>query len=245
MKIAADLHIHSALSPCGSLDMSPSAIVQHAQAAGLDLIAVCDHNSVDNSFTAAAIGARCGLRVICGMEAQTQEDVHLLCLFDEPADARSFYSHIYPALPDVANNPDFFGDQVVVDEEDNIVRVEPRLLINSLSLPISRLAELVGGHHGYVVPSHVDRLQFGVLPVLGFLPAELADCVLEVSSHVPEDEVTRLFPELAGKPWVTNSDAHYLCDIGRAFTIYEAEAASVGALLAAARAGRASRVLRR
>ncbi|MCK7493005.1 MAG: PHP domain-containing protein [Comamonadaceae bacterium] len=111
--------------------MSPRAIVERALELRLDMIAVTDHNSVENALHASALGERLGLRVVCGMEAQTREDVHLLCLFPNPRAAEAFYGRVYPLLPEVANNPDFFGDQVVVDCEDNIVRTEPRLLLNS------------------------------------------------------------------------------------------------------------------
>ncbi|HNX58188.1 MAG TPA: PHP domain-containing protein, partial [Spirochaetota bacterium] len=48
MILRADLHIHSCLSPCGSLDMSPSRIVERAVESGLDVIALTDHNSALN-----------------------------------------------------------------------------------------------------------------------------------------------------------------------------------------------------
>jgi hypothetical protein len=122
MKIAADLHIHSTLSPCAALEMSPAAIVRRARELGLDAIAVTDHNSMANAFIAAAIGEQEGLRVFFGLEAQTREDVHVLCLFQDHDQAERFDECIYGLLPNVQNNPEYFGDQVVVDAQDNIVR---------------------------------------------------------------------------------------------------------------------------
>ena len=58
MKIATDLHIHSTLSPCASLEMSPAAIVRRARELALDVIAVTDHNSVDNGFSTAGWGRK-------------------------------------------------------------------------------------------------------------------------------------------------------------------------------------------
>jgi len=238
MRIAADLHIHSALSPCASLEMSPAAIVRRARACGLDLIAVTDHNSVENGFFAAAPAAAAGLKVLFGMEAQTREDVHVLCLFEERLQAERFNERVYAALPDVDNNPDFFGDQVVVDEQDNIVRQEEKLLLNALDMAIPDLLELVRLHGGLAIPAHVEAPPFGLLVNLGMVPAELAGAVLEISCATLLEQARSALPQLAGHPLVSNSDAHFLKDIGRARIICEAASASLADLSAALQAGR-------
>jgi PHP family Zn ribbon phosphoesterase len=237
MKIAADLHIHSTLSPCASLAMAPAAIVRRARAAGLDVIAVTDHNSVLNGLVAAAIGERQGLRVLFGMEAQTREDVHLLCLFEERRQAERFNERVYALLPDVRNNPDYFGDQVLVDAEDNIVRQEERLLLNALDASIFELLELVRQHGGAAIPAHVEAPPFGLLVNLGLVPDELAGSVLEISCASRAETVRAAFPGLAPFPLISSSDAHYLEDIGRARTVFDAPSPSLAELLAAARRG--------
>lgn len=238
MRISADLHIHSTLSPCGSLEMSPRAIVQRALELHLDMIAVTDHNSMENALFASALGERLGLRVVCGMEAQTREDVHLLCLFPDPRAAEAFYDRVYPLLPEVINNPDFFGDQVVVDCDDNIVRTEPRLLLNALDLTLGALVELAAGQGGFVIPAHVESASFGLLSNLGFLPPELDGCPLEISCGRSFAEAVADFPALAGRRLLTNSDAHYPAEIGRAYTVYEADSASIAGIYRAACEGR-------
>jgi len=238
MRIAADLHVHSALSPCGSLEMSPRAIVERALELGLDMIAVTDHNSVENGLYAAVLGARLGLAVICGMEAQTREDVHLLCLFPTPLWAEAFYGRVYPLLPEVANDPEYFGDQVVVDGEDSIVRVEPRLLLNGLDAGVEELARAVRDAGGFIIPAHVESPQFGLLSSLGFLPPELEGCPLEVACGTPLAEAMEAFPSLAGRRLVRNSDAHYLAELGRAYTVYDAAELSLAAVYEAALSGR-------
>ncbi len=238
MTIKADLHIHSTLSPCGSLEMSPAAIVGRALELGLDLIAVTDHNSVENGFYAAALGRKKGLRVLFGMEAQTREDVHILCLFEEQAQVERFYGEVYPHLPEVGNNPDFFGDQAVVDEQENVIRFEGKLLMNALDLPIAELAERVRRRGGYLIPSHVESNQFGLLPVLGAVPPELAGCVLEISYRSRAEEARGLFPTLSRFPLISNSDAHFLRDMGRVYTAYETESPALADLYRAALNGR-------
>ena len=237
MKITADLHIHSALSPCASLEMSPTAIVRRAREAGLDLIAITDHNSMENGFIAATLGEKSGIKVLFGMEAQTREDVHLLCLFEDRLQAEGFNERIYSLLPDVPNNPDYFGDQVVVDEQENIVRYEEKLLLNALAISVPDLVELARFHDGIVVPAHVEAPPYGLLVNLGMVPAELEGSPLEIACDSPRESVLRAFPALVRYPLLRNSDAHFLKDIGRARTIFSATSLSLPVLQAAARAG--------
>lgn len=235
MTIATDLHIHSTLSPCASLEMSPAAIVRRARELALDVIAVTDHNSVENSFTAARLGDRIGLKVLFGMEAQTREDVHVLCLFEDRLQAERFNERVYALLPDRLNDPDLFGDQVVVDEHDNIVRQEKKLLLNALDIGISGLLELVMRHDGVAIPAHVEAPPFGLLVNLGVVPAELDGSPLEIACDSAQGDILRTFPGLSRHPLLRNSDAHYLRDIGRARTVFTSASPALPALLAAAR----------
>ncbi len=236
MTIATDLHIHSTLSPCASLEMSPAAIVRRARELALDVIAVTDHNSVENGFTAARLGERIGLKVVFGMEAQTREDVHVLCLFEDRRQAERFNERVYALLPDVDNNPELFGDQVVVDEQDNIVRQEGKLLLNALDITVAGLLELVKSHDGIAIPAHVEAPPYGLLVNLGMVPAELDGSPLEIACESSRQDVLRAFPGLGRHPLLRNSDAHYLKDIGRARTVFTASSSTLPALLAAARA---------
>ncbi|MBN2398897.1 MAG: PHP domain-containing protein [Candidatus Aminicenantes bacterium] len=234
MKIAADLHIHSALSPCSSLEMSPAAIIRRARELKLDAIAVTDHNSMANCFSTAAIGKKNNLQVFFGMEAQTREDVHILCLFQSRSQAEQFNDHIYALLPDIKNNPLYFGDQVVVDEQDNIIRHEEKLLLNALDASIAELFELVRRYQGFAIPAHVESAPFGLLVNMGLIPVELDASVMEISCATRPQAVLQTFPELARFPLISNSDAHFLKDIGRAYTIFDAAEASLPSLIQAA-----------
>ena len=68
-----DLHIHSCLSPCADLDMTPRSIVETSLAKGLDGIALCDHNTIENATAAMRAGAQRGLHVFPGMEINATE----------------------------------------------------------------------------------------------------------------------------------------------------------------------------
>ena len=235
MKIAADLHIHSTLSPCSSLEMSPAAIIRRASELRLDAIAVTDHNGMANCGIAAEIGVQNNVRVFFGMEAQTLEDVHILCLFQDRGQAERFNDRVYALLPDVKNNPDFFGDQVVVDAEDNIVRHEEKLLLNALSASVPELLELVRSHQGFAIPAHVESAPYGLLVNLGLIPGELDGAVLEISCLSDTETTLKTYPELAHYPLISNSDAHFLKDIGRAYTVFESADGSLPSLIEAAR----------
>ncbi len=234
MKIAADLHIHSTLSPCSSLEMSPAAIVRRARELNLDAIAVTDHNSMANCFSTADIGSKNNVQVFFGMEAQTREDVHILCLFQNRGQAEQFNDRIYALLPDIKNNPDYFGDQVVVDEQDNIIRHEEKLLLNALDASIPELIELVKRYRGVAIPAHVESAPFGLLVSLGLIPGELDVSVMELSCATRPELALKTFPDLARYPLISNSDAHFLKDIGRAYTVFDAAEVSLAALIEAA-----------
>jgi hypothetical protein len=217
--------------------MSPAAIIRRARELNLDAIAVTDHNSMANCFYTAETGRKNGVQVFFGMEAQTREDVHILCLFQNRRQAERFNDRIYALLPDVKNNPDFFGDQVVVDEQDNIVRHEEKLLLNALNVSIPELLELVQLHQGFTIPAHVENTPFGLLVNLGLVPCEFDGSVLEISCASRSETVLKMYPALAHFPLISNSDAHYLKDIGRAHTVFNAADASLSSLIAAAKNG--------
>ena len=142
-----DLHIHSCLSPCGDWDMSPRRIVQQSLEVGLDLIAICDHNTVENAGAAVREGRKKGLPVLPGMEVCSREEVHMLAIFGELSQALSMQSYVYAHLPG-ENKPGIFGCQVVANEDDEVLGENPRLLIGATRLGLHDIASkthLLGG----------------------------------------------------------------------------------------------------
>jgi PHP family Zn ribbon phosphoesterase len=237
-KIKADLHIHSALSACGSLEMSPKVIVAKAKEIGLDLIAITDHHAVENALHAIPLGKEQGVLVLAGLEVQTAEEVHVLCLFSAGENARAFHQAIYPYLPDIKNNPDFFGDQPIVDRDDNIIGFEEKLLLNSLELGLAEICRLAEEFCGTLIPAHVEADRFGLMKNLGLVPMELQHSIFEISSASAPAKAIRLYPQLAQHPLITNSDAHYPDSIGKAYTIYRTSDCSLAGIIQAALTGR-------
>jgi 3',5'-nucleoside bisphosphate phosphatase len=211
---SCDLHIHSVLSPCAGLEMSPRDIVGRAREAGLDIIAITDHNIAENALCASEIGRKSNLLVLPGMELQTSEEIHLLAIFGDNDGALNFQKRIYDSLPPVHNNPDYFGDQVVVDENDNIIRFEDRLLLNSVQISLEDAVSLIKSYKGIVIPSHIDNPTFSIISQLGYIPESLDFDALEIRDR---ENIPLVLPFIMRKdlPFVAFSDAHYLADIGK------------------------------
>jgi PHP family Zn ribbon phosphoesterase len=196
-----DLHNHSCLSPCGSLELSPRALLEIAAAKGVKIMALTDHNSSLNCPAFSRLAPRYGIIPVYGMEATTQEEIHVLCLFTVLEAALAFSEFAYTILTPFPNDPEKTGDQVYVDEEDNIEGEVEYFLPNALDLSVDAIGGKAAEYGGIVIPAHVDRPAFSMTSQLGVVvpgPWAAIECV-------------RLPPSLdtLGYPLTTSSDAHY------------------------------------
>ena len=209
--LKADLHIHSVLSPCAEREMTPGNIVGMAIVLGLDIIAITDHQSCGNCEAAIAISeALGGPLVIPGMEAESAEEIHLLCLFPDLASAKEFELYIRSTMPDRPNRKDIFGEQWVMDDQDECVREEERMLLIPSRLTCDEIAAHVIGIGGVCIPAHLDREANSMLISLGAVPPDFPTSVIELSSRVDPARFFRQHPELDQYRYITNSDAHRL-----------------------------------
>lgn len=211
MKIfRSELHVHTVLSPCAAVEMIPPLIISTAKEKGVNLLAITDHNASSNiePVQKAAIGT--GITVLPGMELQTREEIHSICLFDTLEQIYEFQTIVNDHLPKIKNDPDFFGEQFVVDATGDFIVREERLLITSASLSLKQAWELVNQLGGLLIPAHVDRMAYGLLPVLGFVPTDIPLEVLEISSHLNPKTAKVKFPQLENYQLITNGDAHQL-----------------------------------
>ena len=227
-RIKADLHVHTCLSPCSGLDMSPREVVNAALRKGLDLIGICDHNSAENVLAVKKAGMRNGLMVLGGMEVTSSEEAHLLVFFDDDDDLLKFQEFIYRHLPG-KNDEHSFGLQVIADDEDGVSGFCGRLLIGATTLTAAEIVEAARSAKGesLVIAAHVDRESFSLIGQLGFIPPALALDALEISRHtIPADAGDR-FPDCKRYPVITSSDAHCPEDIGTRSTILTAEDGSI------------------
>jgi len=222
----ADLHIHSCLSPCADLDMSPRALVEVSIERGLDIIALCDHNSAENVGATVRAGRQRGITVIPGMEISTKEEVHLLALFHDEAQALSMQQIVYDHLRGT-NRPELFGDQVVANEMDEVEGFNDRRLIGATLLPFQEVIRDIHRLGGLCIASHVDRPSFSLLSQLGFVPPDADLDGVEISRPMQREELITQVPGLGKLPAVFSSDAHFLKDIGKIFTLLALEARSL------------------
>lgn len=243
LRIRADLHLHTCLSPCGGYDVTPAAVVTQAARLGLGLIAITDHNSAENLAPALETARRLGQgapRVLAGLEVTTREEVHLLTLFPRLAEALTMQAMVYQHLQPGCNRPDIFGDQVVANAEDEVEYLNPRLLIGATDLDLEQVARRAHGLGGLVIAAHLDRPSFSIVSQLGIIPSHLDLDGVEISPLNDPAQAARWLGERR-LPVTTSSDAHRLEDLGRVWTELRVRRASFDelALALAGRKGRA------
>lgn len=221
MKFKADLHIHTVLSPCGDLEMSPVKIIDAAKSRGLNIIGITDHNSTLNVATTEKLGEKAGVFVMCGAEITTREEVHCLCFLPNYESLLQFQNFINSRMIFFSNNPDKFGFQLVVDEEENILEEIPSLLINALDCGIDELQKVVDNLNGIFIPAHVDRPNYSLSSQLGFVPDGLKFDAMELSKYAERTEFFSKYPWFKEYKYIKSSDAHFLNDIGCVFTEFE------------------------
>ncbi len=210
MKIAYDFHIHSCLSPCGDMDMTPRNIVNMAKIMGYDAIALTDHNTCGNCQAVIAAGSEIGLTVIPGMELCTSEEVHIVCLFPDIVKAKNFSEYVYSTLPPVKNKPSVFGEQRYMNENDEQTGTEERLLITASSISSMKAVKTVEKYGGICYPAHIDRSSFSIISNLGMIDETFGFKYAEIFDISKEAELKQKHPYLNKIKILSDSDAHYL-----------------------------------
>jgi len=225
IRFKADLHIHTCLSPCGDPKMSPGKIIEKSCKKGLDIIGVCDHNSMENAGSVMWAGKKMGISVLPGMEICSKEEVHILGLFENLEQALSMQEYVYANLPG-ENQPEMFGEQIIVDKNDEVMGKNSKLLIGATSLGLLEIIEKIHILGGISIAAHVNRPAFGIIRQLGFIPNNLGIDGVEVSRHISIIEARKKISEIKGLPCVTFSDAHFPDDIGIVWTVFKMAAPS-------------------
>jgi PHP family Zn ribbon phosphoesterase len=208
----AELHVHTVLSPCAGVEMIPPLIVETAVKLGINLIAITDHNASDNVPAVIKAAEGHDLVVLPGMELQTQEDVHTLCLFDTIDQLITLQSLVDKNLPNIKNNIEYFGEQFIVDHSGEFIRRKEQLLITATHLSFEEAYQAVTDLGGLFIPAHVNRQVFGLIYHLGFVPPDLAIDVLELSRHITPEQAHLEFPQIHGYPLIQSGDVHFLDD---------------------------------
>jgi hypothetical protein len=229
----ADLHIHTCLSPCAALQMTPSAIVKTASEKGLDIIAITDHNSAENVMATKRAAEKIGLTVLTGMEITSSEEAHILALFDDIEKIMELQDIVYKNLLPGVGDMRQFEDQVVVNEKDEVLGFNTRLLIAATALTSHSIVDIIRSLGGLSIASHIDREVFSIISQLGFIPEDLKFDALEISPSTDKETAEHLFKDYSFFPWVSSSDAHYLEDIGKRTTSFFIREPSVAEIASA------------
>lgn len=227
MKLYYDFHIHSALSPCGDNDMTPNNLINMSIIKGLDAVALTDHNACENVRAAAAVAGD-KIIFIPGMEVETSEEVHIVTLFPTADAAEEMQRILVDSSPYIPNRPEIFGNQYIMDENDEICGEIDRMLVTASGLDIYTVVAAAKDLGGIAYPAHIDRESYSVLSNLGFIPPDLDISAVEIT----EKSRAALEGEYSNRyNIITSSDAHYLWDISERNHYIEVSDASVRGIL--------------
>lgn len=229
MNYSFDLHMHSCLSPCGGEDNTPANLAGMCALAGLDIVALTDHNTCGNCRAFLRACAAYDILALPGMELTTAEEVHVVCLFPDPDRADGFSAYVRGTLPPIQNKPGIFGPQVLMDHSDRVLGEETAFLAGSSTIGIYEAAALVDSYGGVAFPAHIDRPSFALIANLGLWDSMMGFTLAELSRSCPPEFLAR--PDLRGVRTVTDCDAHYLDQILDAHQYMDPEEKTTQAVL--------------
>ncbi|HML41117.1 MAG TPA: PHP domain-containing protein [Bellilinea sp.] len=209
----AELHVHTVLSPCAELEMQPPLIIAEAVQQAIQILAITDHNASANIPAVIQAAQGSSITVFPGMEVQTLEEVHCLCLFDTLEQIQAWQKIVDQSLPEIKNQPDYFGDQLIVDQNGDFLAREERLLLTSTNLTINQAWQQVTQLGGLFIPAHVDRRANGLLALLGLVPTDIPLVALEISRNLSLVDAPHQYPAISGYPLLRGGDAHQLENI--------------------------------
>lgn len=211
--LLADFHVHTLLSPCAAVEMTPNHIVLRAAQYGVGAVAITDHNASANVEAALEAGRSYGVKVFPGMEVECQEEAHIVVLFDTLEQLQQWQHVVDGHMNGIANNPEKFGAQFVVDADDNFIREEERMLLAPLSLTAAQVVQQVRELGGIALAAHIDRPAYSIVGQLGFIEPDFGFAAAEISHVGWQKNLQSRLQRVAGfLPYVTDSDAHTMLD---------------------------------
>lgn len=204
-----DFHVHSCLSPCGDNDNTPNNLAGMASLNGVTLMALTDHNSSRNCPAFFKAARRYGIVPVAGMELTTAEDIHVVCLFETLEEALAFNDEIDERRIRIKNREEVFGEQLILDENDEIIGREEDLLINATTISLDEVPAMVEKYRGICYPAHIDRQANGAISILGDFPHYVGFKMAELNDAANKESYIEKY-SLQNLKIMVSSDAHYL-----------------------------------
>lgn len=211
-KVKSDLHLHSVLSPCADLLITPGEIVKIAKEKNIKILALTDHNSAENAEVFEYYCSKNNILFIPAMEVETREEIHILCYFPDLETLDKWQQIVYESLPAEKNDEDFFGPQIKCNCNDEYIAKVEQMLAGAVDLGLEETVNKVLDLGGIVVPSHLDRKN-SIISQLGFIPPDLNLKTVEISKNISLKNALEKYPQLSNYQIIKNSDSHYLKDI--------------------------------
>ena len=174
---------------------------------GYKIAALTDHNSSGNCPAFLKACEHYGILGIPGMELNTSEEVHVICLFETLDQSMAFSELVYSKLPDIKNRKELFGNQFYADENGNVLGEEEKLLISASNIGIYQVCGLAEEYGGIAYPAHIDRTSNSLLNNLGLWDPDMGFALAELSLSCPEG-FTEKRKDLHGVRTIRCSDSH-------------------------------------
>lgn len=217
-KYKADLHIHSVLSPCADLLMTAKAVIEKAKQLGIEIISLTDHNSAENAEVFNYFCELNNILFIPGMEVETKEEIHVLTFFPDLKTLNKWQQIIYKSLPEIKNDEEFFGPQILIDFYDSYKAKNDKMLSAAVNIPLSEVIKETNNLGGIAIPSHLDRKK-SIISQLGFLPDDINIEVVEISKNADPENFRKKHKIAEKINIIKNSDSHFLKDINSYITL--------------------------
>jgi len=197
-----------------------------AKLKGLDIISIVDHVSGRNLAVSKRAADESGLLFLPGIEVTVSQGTHLLCYFKALERAMAFADIIDGSLPDQPVKAQYFGDQLVLDDNDEVIMHAPKFYAEYTPFSTWEVIGLAAEYDGVVVPAHINRDFQGMIATEGLsqLKGYNFACV-EARKNLPLDERAVKKTKV-----IYNSDAHVLYNISEAEHYLELKEKSVEAV---------------
>lgn len=187
------------------------------------MIAISDHNTTRQVKVTQKIGRDKGIFVLGGVEVTSQEEAHCLAFFRNDDQLDEFQEFLDLHLPKIPNDEDRFGYQLIVDENEEIVGEEEFHLLNGIDVDIDGIYEEVHRIGGLFIPAHVNKSSTSLTSQLGFIPPDLKADGLEINKFVTREDFLKKNAYLKRFGFITDSDAHFINNIGEVYNIFMME----------------------